>query len=81
MGVEHWVELYSVVDRVVLNKLGEFIRPLIWVIVLAGLSFRVAALSRGGCLGGGGSSSACQGFCHTLRLLEWDFCAGFLYLF
>src|SRR3954464_7977879 len=31
MGVDPWVELYSVVERLVSNKFGEFIWSLIWV--------------------------------------------------
>ena len=79
--MEPWVELYYVVDRVVLSKLGELISSSIWIVVLAGLGFGVSVLSRGRCPGGGGSSSGWRGFCHMLRLLEWDFYADFLYLF
>ena len=64
--MEPWVELYSIVERLVLNKLGEFIWSLIWVVVLAGLSFEVAVLSWGGRIGGGGSSSGWRVFYREL---------------
>ena len=76
--MEPWVELYPFAERLVLDKLGEFIWPSIWVVVLAGLSFRVVVLSRGGRPGGAGSLGGRRGFCRALRLLERDSCVEFL---
>src|SRR4051812_28776689 len=76
--MEPWVELCPFAERLVSDKLGESIWPSIWVVVLAGLSFGVAVLSRGGRPGGGKSSSGWRGFCRMLRFLEWDSCVEFL---
>ena len=71
-GVESWVELYLVAERLVLDEVGKIIWPSIWVVVLAGLGFVVAVLSSGGSPGGGGSSSGWRIFCRALRLFERD---------
>ena len=70
--METWVELYPVAERLVPDEVGELIWPSIWVVVLAGLGFRVAVLFRGGSPGGGGTSSGWRVFCRALRLFEWD---------
>ena len=75
--VEPWVELYPFAKRLVPDKLCEFIWPSIWVVVLAGLSFGVAVLSRGGRPGGGGSSSYWRCFRRALRLFECNSCVEF----
>ena len=71
-GVESWVELYSVIERLVPDEVGELIWPSIRVIVLANLGFGVVVLSCGRSPGGGGSSSGQRAFCCALRLVEWD---------
>ena len=70
--VDSWVELNPVTQILVLYEVSEFVWSPIWVVVLAGLSLRVAVLTGDGCPGGGGSSSGWRVFCCTLRLVEWD---------
>ena len=72
MNVGSWVEFYPVAELLASDEFGELIWPSVWVVVLAGLGFRVAVLLRGGCPGGGGSSSGWRVLGRVLRLFEWD---------
>ena len=74
MFVESWVKFNSVTQVLVPYEVGEFVWPLIWVIVLAGLSLRVAVLTSGACPGGGGSSSGWRVLRCVLRFVEQDSC-------
>ena len=71
-GVESWVELHPITERLVPNEVGELIWPSIWVVVLGDLGFGVTVLLRGGCPGGDGSSSGRRVLGRVLRLFEWD---------
>ena len=71
-GVESWVKIYPIAERLVSDEVGELIWPSIWVVVLAGLGFRVTVLLRERCPGGGGSSSDRRVLGRVLRFFEWD---------
>ena len=58
MLVDSRVNFNPLTQILVLYEVGEFVSPSIWVIVLAGLSLRVAVLTSDGFSGGGGSSSS-----------------------
>ena len=70
--VDSRVDFNPITQVLVLYEVGEFVWSSIWVVVLAGLSFEVVVLLRGGRPGGGGSSSGWRVLGRALQFFEWD---------
>src|SRR3954469_5637205 len=71
--VESGVGFDSPTHILVLDEVGEFVWPLIRVVVLAGWNLRVAVLACGKCPCVGGSSSGRRLRGCMTRLAEWNF--------
>ena len=76
MLVESRVSFDSPTHILVLDEVGEFIWPSIWVVVLADRGLRVAVLNGDGCPSDGRSSSGRRLRGCVTPLTEWNFVVG-----